>query len=243
MHPSVAIALEINFDWCIKIGQLKATKRAVLIVFSGKIAMKSLAFGGLSALLLGASLLSGGANAQVFSSQRNPQNNLPQNGQVQRGSAQAGSESAQLQTRLNLRETLYLDRKASYDYDLVLQNPATVGGRRLPVGTVIRGSFEPAEGGLVYRAESVELSDRIYQIDAYSDLLRDDKDPRQTNTGAILTDAAIGAVGGYVLGEVFGDPSLWEVAGGAAAGVLVGRTTAPLVVVVKPEDSIVLYTN
>lgn len=211
--------------------------------------MKSLAFGGLSALMLGASLLASGANAQVFSSQRNPQNRPTQNEQitqnepVRQGAPRAGRESSEFQARLNLQETLYLDRKASYDYDLVLQDVATVGGRRLPVGTVIRGSFEPAEGGLVYVADSVELSNQIFQINATSELLRDDKDPRQTNTGAILTDAAIGAVGGYVLGEVFGDPSLWEVAGGAAAGVLVGRTTAPLVVVVKPEDSILLYAN
>ena len=73
--------------------------------------------------------------------------------------------------------------------------------------------------------------------------MRDNKDPRQTSAGAIATDAAIGAAGGYVLGEVFGDAGFWEIAGGAAAGVLVGNTTAPLVVVVRPDQEIALYSN
>ena len=58
-----------------------------------------------------------------------------------------------------------------------------------------------------------------------------------------MPDAAIGAVGGYVIGEVLGDPDVWEVVGGAAAGVVVGNTTAPFVVVVKPEQLITLYSN
>ncbi|MEO1619981.1 MAG: hypothetical protein AAFU53_02990 [Cyanobacteria bacterium J06632_3] len=179
--------------------------------------MKSFAFGGLSALLLlGLGPLANGVQAQVFSSQRSPQSQTQpaQNGQVVQNSTQ---NSEVLQTRLNLNETLYLDRKATYDYDLVLQNEATLGGRRLPVGTIVRGEFRPAEGGLVYVADSIELADRIFQISAVSELMRDDKDPRQTSAGAILTDAAIGAVGGYVLGEVFGDPDIWEVAAGAGA--------------------------
>ncbi|MEL6160448.1 MAG: hypothetical protein AAFQ40_15770 [Cyanobacteria bacterium J06623_5] len=199
--------------------------------------MKSLMLGGLSALLLlGAGPLTIGAGAQVFSSQRNPQNGSAQRGQV-------AQQSSVLRTRLERDETLYLDRKGTYDYDLVLQSEASFGGRRLPVGTIIRGQFEPAEGGLVYVADSVELADRIVQINAVSELMRDDKDPRQTSTGAILTDAAIGAAGGYVLGEVFGDAGVWEVIGGAAAGVVVGNTTAPLVVVVKPEQEIALFSN
>ncbi|PZO19750.1 MAG: hypothetical protein DCF25_07780 [Leptolyngbya foveolarum] len=151
--------------------------------------------------------------------------------------------SGVLRTTLEREETLYLNKDKTYDYDLVLRAASAIGNQRLPVGTVVRGRFEPAEGGLVYVANSVEIADRILPIRAASELLRDRKDPRQTSTGAILTDAAIGAAGGYLLGEVFGRPDLWKVAGGAAAGVLVGNTTAPAVVIVKPEDAIVLFAN
>ncbi len=153
------------------------------------------------------------------------------------------STSGVLRTTLEREETLYLNKNKTYDYDLVLRAASAIGNQRLPVGTIIRGQFEPAEGGLVYVANSVEIADRIYPIRAASELLRDRKDPRQTSTGAVLTDAAIGAAGGYILSEVLGKPNLWKVAGGAAAGVLVGNTTAPFVVIVKPEDPIMLFAN
>lgn len=205
------------------------------------------AFWSLSALLfLGSGPLVGEASAQVFSSQRGPNGSQSsaRDGQVlNQGSTRVAQEQVALQTTLEAPETLYLDKRGSYDYDLVLSNASSYGGRRLPVGTIIRGQFQPADGGLVYRANSIELANQIYQIDAYSELLRDRKDPRETSTGAILTDAAIGAVGGYVIGEVLGDPDLWEVVGGAAAGVVVGNTTAPFVVVIRPDDLITLYSN
>ena len=114
-----------------------------------------------------------------------------------------------LRTALEREETLYLNKDKTYDYDLVLRAASVIGNQRLPVGTIIRGRFEPAEGGLIYTANSVEIADRILPIRASSELLRDRKDPRQTSTGAILTDAAIGAAGGYILGEVLGKPDLW----------------------------------
>lgn len=201
--------------------------------------------GSLSALLcLGLGPLAIEADAQVFSSQRSQggsQNEPTNSGSAQVPQGQTGQ--AAVQTTLDNPETLYLDKRESYDYDLVVARASSIGGRRLPVGAVIRGQFLPTEGGLFYQANSVELADRIYDIDAYSDVLHDKKDPRETSTGAILTDAAIGAVGGYVIGEVLGEPDLWEVAGGAAAGVIVGNTTAPFVVVVKPDDVITLYSN
>ena len=199
--------------------------------------MKSLAFDGVfkgivAIALVGFGPLAAAANAQVFSSQR-----------AQNTPAELNQTNAALRATLEQNETLYLNKNKTYDYDLVLQTASAIGNQRLPVGTIIRGRFEPADGGLVYMANSVEVADRIYQINAASELIRDRKDPRQTSTGAILTDAAIGAAGGYVLGEVLGRPDLWEVAGGAAAGVLVGNTTAPFVVVISPEDPIVLYAN
>lgn len=193
--------------------------------------------GSLSALmLLAASPLSTAASAQVFSSQRNQQGQTTTSGQV-------AQESGSIQTTLDNPETLYLDKRESYAYDLVVRNTTTFGGRRLPVGAVIRGQFQPADGGLFYVAESVELADRIFPISAVSQLIRDRKDPRETSAGAILTDAAIGAAGGYVLGEVLGDADFLEVLGGAAAGVVIGNTTAPFVVVIKPDEPIVLFAN
>ena len=204
-----------------------------------------LGLSGLSALLF-VSLSSLGANAQVFSSGRSPASSRPAES-VQNRNTPSSSGIAQgtsvLRTTLEQDDTLYLNRDKTYSYDLVLRSAGAIGGQRLPVGAVIRGQFEPAEGGLVYVANSVEVADRIYRVNATSELLRDRKDPRQTSTGAILTDAAIGAAGGYVIGEVLGDAGVWEVVGGAAAGVVVGNTTAPFVVVIKPEDQIVLYSN
>lgn len=217
--------------------------------------MKALVLGGLSALWVVSSPFAMGASAQVFSSQRT-QNRTDQNGTVQSVPTQGAPTQnrpanrpteikggATLQTSLEQDETLYLDKTKTYDYDLVLRAASTFGSRRLPVGTVVRGQFEPADGGLIYRARSVEVANQIYQVEAFSELLRDRKDPRQTSTSAILTDAAIGAAGGYVLGEVLGDASVLEVLGGAAAGVAVGNTTAPFVVVISPEDPILLFSN
>jgi len=214
--------------------------------------MKALIFGGLSALLVtGAGILDAmPAGAQVFSSQRNSPSSAEVNQPVQttQTSQQRDGRIAQSDTALRTTlkqqgDTLYLSRKKTYEYDLVLRSESAIDGRRLPVGAIVRGRFEPAEGGLVYVADSVELGDRIVRINAVSELLRDRKDPRQTSTGAILTDAAIGAAGGYVLGEVLGDAGVIEVLGGAAAGAVIGNTTAPFVVVIRPEDQIVLYSN
>lgn len=207
--------------------------------------MKSVWLSGIAAMLLvGISPVEAGA--QVFSSQRSPaasQAVEPTQNTNRFPASESAQDSSSLRTTLEQSDTLYLSRKKTYSYDLVLRSAAAIGGQRLPVGTIVRGQFEPAEGGLVYVANSVEVADRIYRVNATSELLRDRKDPRQTSTGAILTDAAIGAAGGYILGEVIGDAGILETVGGAAAGVLVGNTTAPFVVVIKPEDQIVLYSN
>jgi hypothetical protein len=151
--------------------------------FLRNVTMKFLALSGLSALLIvGFGPLSAEAGAQVFSSQRSPAAQT-QGTQAQGTPAQG---STVVQTALERDETLYLDKDSTYDYDLVVRSDSALGGQRLPIGAIIRGRFEPAEGGLVYVANSVELGDRIYQVRATSELLRDRKDPRQTSTGAVL---------------------------------------------------------
>ncbi len=212
--------------------------------------MKSLVLGSLAAF----SVIGGAvpAIAQVTpgspvprTGQATPQQTIPQQSVPQQSVPQQTNQQTNgvLRATLEREETLYLDKDKTYDYDLVVSSASAIGNQRLPIGAIVRGRFEPAEGGLVYVANSVEITDRIFPIRATSELLRDRKDPRQTSTGAVLTDAAIGAAGGYILGEVFGRPDLWKVAGGAAAGVLVGNTTAPSVVIVKPEDAIMLFAN
>ncbi|NJL85306.1 MAG: hypothetical protein HC886_03975 [Leptolyngbyaceae cyanobacterium SM1_1_3] len=150
--------------------------------------------------------------------------------------------SAQINVILPQPETLYLTRDEVNEYSLRLQNAATVNGVSLPAGSVVRGEFRPVEGGLQYVATGIEANNRFYSLNAESATLHDVKDPRQTSAGSVLTDAAIGATGGYVLGEIFGSVDLIEVLGGAATGVVVGNTTAQRVVVVKPDQPIVLQT-
>lgn len=140
-------------------------------------------------------------------------------------------------------ETLYLNKDEVHEYNLRLENRTAVGDRFLPAGSIVRGQFEPVDGGLRYVADSAEVGDRIFTLTAASDTLTDQKDPRQTDTDDIIEDAAIGAAGGLILGEVLGDADFLEILGGAAAGVVVGNVTAPRVVVVEPDQSILLYQN
>ncbi|MEM7793385.1 MAG: hypothetical protein AAF579_02905 [Cyanobacteria bacterium P01_C01_bin.118] len=148
-----------------------------------------------------------------------------------------------LTTAIRSDETLYLNKDEVHEYNLLLENRVSVGDRFLPAGSIIRGQFEPVDGGLRYVADSAEVGDRIFEINAVSETLTDRKDPRQTDTDDIIEDAAIGAAGGLIVGEVLGDADFLEILGGAAAGVVVGNVTAPTVVVIEPDDSILLYQN
>ncbi|MBT9312618.1 hypothetical protein [Leptothoe kymatousa] len=148
-----------------------------------------------------------------------------------------------LDTVIRNDDTLYLNKNEVHEYNLRLQDRTAVDGRFLPAGSIIRGQFEPVDGGLRYVADSAEVGDRIFTLSAVSETLTDRKDPRQTDTDDIIEDAAIGAAGGLIIGEVLGDADLLEVLGGAAAGVVVGNVTAPTVVVIEPDQSILLYQN
>ncbi|MGD1857310.1 MAG: hypothetical protein ACFB2W_24000 [Leptolyngbyaceae cyanobacterium] len=148
-----------------------------------------------------------------------------------------------LSTVIRSDETLYLNKNDVHEYTLRLENRTSIGDRFLPEGSIIRGQFEPVDGGLRYVANSAEVGDRIFELDAVSETLADRKDPRQTDTDDIIEDAAIGAAGGLIVGEVLGDADFLEILGGAAAGVVVGNVTAPTVVVVEPNQSILLYQD
>ncbi|MBD2258493.1 hypothetical protein [Pseudanabaena sp. FACHB-2040] len=136
---------------------------------------------------------------------------------------------------------LYLNNDTTYEYTLRTEVATSANGITWPVGTLIRGQFEPVQGGLRYVATSAEVNGRVVTLRAVSDTLHDVKDPRETGAGAILTDAAIGAAGGAVIGGILGGGiGIGEVIGGAAAGAVIGNVTAQRVVVIEPNQSIVL---
>ena len=152
-------------------------------------------------------------------------------------------QSRTIEARSAQEEILYLNNNRTYDYNLVATQKGTIGNVTVPVGATIVGKYVPSEGGLRYEAQAVTYDQYSYTINAASQTLTDVKDPRDTSTGAVAEDAGIGAAGGLVLGEVLGDAGAAEIVGGAAAGAATGNLTADRVVVVKPDESILLYAN
>ena len=140
-------------------------------------------------------------------------------------------------------ETLYLNNDRVYSYNLIATERSIIDGITIPAGATIVGRYEPAPGGLRYVANAVVFGDRSYRISAVSETIEDVKDPRDTSAGAIAEDAAIGAAGGAIIGEIFGGIDVEEIIGGAVAGGVAGNVTAERVVVIEPEQSITLYNQ
>ena len=160
-----------------------------------------------------------------------------------RVTAQYVAQSRTIEAKSAQQHTLYLNNDRTYNYNLIVTKRGTMGNVTVPVGATIVGKYVPTEGGLRYEAQAVTYDQYSYRINAASQTLTDVKDPRDTSAGAVAEDAGIGAAGGVVLGEVLGDASVGEAVGGAAAGAVVGNVTADRVVVVKPDKSILLYSN
>jgi hypothetical protein len=112
----------------------------------------------------------------------------------------------------------------------------------IPYGSRVDGRFEPAPGGTRFVAQSVIVGDRVYPLAAQTDILRDVKDPRQTETTQVVQDTAIGAAGAAIIAGVTGDRAIAteEVLAGGAAGAAIGNVTAPRVVVINPEQPLQL---
>lgn len=153
------------------------------------------------------------------------------------------AQSRTIEAKSKQQDTLYLNNNKSYSYNLIATQKGTIGNVTVPVGATIVGKYVPTDGGLRYVAEAVTYDQYSYRINAQSETLADVKDPRDTSAGAVAEDAGIGAAGGLVLGEVLGDAGAAEIVGGAAAGAATGNITADRVVVVKPDESILLYGN
>ena len=136
--------------------------------------------------------------------------------------------------------TQYLDPGKDANASLVISQDVldNRGGIVLPRGAQVRGRFTPVPGGLKFLADGVLINGQYTSLRASSDMIPDEKDPREYSAGAIAGDAGIGAAGGALLGALTGGISWGGVLGGAAAGVLVGNVTAPRVVVVRPDRPI-----
>jgi hypothetical protein len=141
-------------------------------------------------------------------------------------------------------EKVYIAPNERRDFDFKLRQAVknSQGKTLLPYGSVVSGRFEPAPGGTRFLAKSISINGRSYPLSAQSKVINDVKDPRETGTGAIAGDAAIGALGGVILGGLTGDRVIAteEVLAGAAAGAAVGNATAPQVVVLDANTDLQL---
>lgn len=131
-------------------------------------------------------------------------------------------------------------RKLALSLNQDIRNPS--GQVVIPADTQIEGEITPIEGGGQFTATRMIINGVAYPFSAQSPTLHDVKDPQQTSIGAIAGDAAIGAAGGIVLGQVLGQRgiTLEQVLGGAAAGAAVGNVTAPRAVVLDPGTEVKL---
>jgi len=152
-----------------------------------------------------------------------------------------------LVTRFAGKETLFIDNGQTVSAELIVTQPVVAenGTTLIPVGTIVRGEFIPAAGGSRFIAKELTTRGVTVSLGAESELINDVKDPRETNAGSIIGDAAIAAAAASILAGITGDRAIAteEVLAGAAAGVIIGNTTAPQVVVIQPDSVINLTTT
>ena len=148
--------------------------------------------------------------------------------------------------KIDRQDTLYINKGETVNASLlVAQDIVTTNGTVLiPAGAIIEGQFVPVEGGSKFVAQKFTSRGATVGLQAESALINDVKDPRETNAGAILTDAGIGGAAGAVLGGVLrGNVQIIDILGGAAASVIVGNVTAPQVTVIEPNTVINVVTK
>ncbi len=181
---------------------------------------------------------------QIFRSNPNPfPSSRPVNatGPVTGFALPAGQK---ISTRLAEGGTLYLstgETRAAVlrvDRDVVAGNGVVL----IPTGATIAGDFVPVAGGSRFVARTLNSRGTTVRLAAESNPILDVKDPRETSVGAILGDAAIGAAGAAILGAITGDRTVAteELLAGAAAGVIIGNTTAPQATVIEPNQIVEL---
>jgi hypothetical protein len=182
-----------------------------------------------------------------FANPQSAQTQAPQNQVAQLFRSTLSLPAGQaIATKINRQDTLYIAKGETVAASLlVAQDIAANNGTVLiPAGAVIEGQFVPAEGGSRFVAQKFTSRGATVRLQAESDLINDIKDPRETNAGAILTDAGIGGAAGAVLGGVLrGNVQIIDILSGAAASVLVGNVTAPQVTVIEPSTVINVVTK
>ncbi len=138
----------------------------------------------------------------------------------------------------NTSGTQYYYSDTAYDVTLTVDQPVynSLGQVVIPVGSRIIGTMQPVAEGSKFVAYRLVIGNQDFPLQASSDILHDQKDPRQYSSEAITEDSAIGAAAGAILGAVTGGGvTAGQVVGGAAAGAGLGNVTAPRVVVLQPE--------
>lgn len=114
----------------------------------------------------------------------------------------------------------------------------------VPAGSQIVGSLQPSSGGSRFYGHTLIVTGRERDLQASSDLIHDEKDPREYSDESIAEDAAIGAASGALIGALAkGRVSLGGILGGAATGVGVGNITAPQVVVLRPNQQVDVFLD
>lgn len=149
-------------------------------------------------------------------------------------------------TKINRQDTLYIAKGETVNASLLVAQDivATNGTVLIPAGASIEGQFVPVEGGSKFVAQKFTSRGATVSLQAESALINDMKDPRETNAGAILTDAGIGGAAGAVLGGVLrGGIHVEDILGGAAAGAVIGNVTAPQVTVIEPNTVLNIVTK
>ncbi|MCS6960225.1 MAG: hypothetical protein RMK91_09260 [Pseudanabaenaceae cyanobacterium SKYGB_i_bin29] len=157
------------------------------------------------------------------------------------------SPGQRLVTRYAGKETLYISTGQTLAAELVVAQPVVAenGTTLIPTGAIVRGEFVPAPGGSRFIAKELTTRGVTVTLGAESELINDVKDPRETTTGSIVGDAALGAAAAAILAGITGDRAIAteEVLAGAAAGVIIGNVTAPQVVVIPPDSIVNLTTT
>jgi hypothetical protein len=176
-----------------------------------------------------------------------PENLVPKNqvAQVFRSNFNLPAGQA-IPTKINRQDTLYISKGETVNASLLVAQDiaATNGTVLIPAGAVIEGQFVPAEGGSKFVSQKFTSRGATVRLQAESALINDIKDPRETNAGAILTDAGIGGAAGAVLSGVLrGNVQILDILGGAAAGAVIGNVTAPQVTVIEPNSVINIVTK
>lgn len=134
-------------------------------------------------------------------------------------------------------EPLFLDPRSESSISIYTDNDIydTSGNLAIPRGSEMRGRFVPVRGGLRFQGDAIVVNGQYFSVQASSETLNDEKDPREYSGGAIAGDAAIGAGVGALLGALTGGVTWGGILGGAAASSLIGNVTAPQVVVVSSD--------